>query len=430
MSLHRPSAEYLMNFRPSLSLGPFIVIWIALICVPIHAQVYELGNGSAKATATFSGGKLTVQSGNQKYEYTRAQVLDSRDGKYLGYYCAALRKSIRWPTSGSGSLYRLNGRTWEPSNMRVVRLMKGSSGSGSTSTKGTKGTKGVKGAKNIVGSWSANTTQGGKHTLVLNSDQTYTLKKHDEFNDLVSSERGKFVVTQSTTDKQEFILSCKDSNGFKSRCQGKWNDQGTKFRLIDSKKAKFVYQRASGPMLGGGKLGGGKKKLFRRRVTVFQPNKPLSPVTIKLKNTHQQEIVLIVATHLPRGKNWQSSMKKQQINLKPDAETSLVINRDSGGVNVTYFADTKEIIRQVPVAPRPLYDIAVYQKAVKSVEIDGTKNPPAKKINYALKSTGVYTIPAGTEVTAGHQVDIFDSAKEANNTGGVARYPKPKEFRK
>ena len=163
------------------------------------------------------------------------------------------------------------------------------------------------------------------------------------------------------------------------------------------------------------------RRMFRRTVKEFVPNPALAEVTIKINNSHSDEIVLMVAEHLPRGVNRNPNSK--QINVGAGKTVDLVVKRDSGGFIIVKDRDTGELISKTAVAPKPLYDIATYEMKVQSISIDIDGN---RKVRKGLKSLGVHTLPAGERLRDGVTIDMYTAAKNENNTGAVSRYPRPK----
>ena len=83
-----------------------------LVCVVIVSfggvvaraqQTFELQvpGTTVRSRADLSGQTLRItDSQGQTFAYVRERDFDTADGAYLGYYNLALKKALRWPTSG------------------------------------------------------------------------------------------------------------------------------------------------------------------------------------------------------------------------------------------------------------------------------------------------------------------------------------------
>lgn len=152
----------------------------------------------------------------------------------------------------------------------------------------------------------------------------------------------------------------------------------------------------------------------------IQPNPPLAPVPTRLINSDTKE-VLVRVTDLRTGAPF-------DVTIPPKRAKDLVLDRDSGAT----FVETYEVIDglgnsirrefSTPVPPAPLYDITVYEKFLQSIAIDRTGKSPNKieDINYQPKSIGLFMIPPGAEFRGG-DIDVYQSAKKANNPGAARR---------
>lgn len=82
------------------------------------------GQPALRSDARVDAQGLTIaDSSGNRFRYVRRPQLDSVDGKFLGYYCAAADRYVRWPVAGSGAMYLGESRggrvTWRQSQMQV-----------------------------------------------------------------------------------------------------------------------------------------------------------------------------------------------------------------------------------------------------------------------------------------------------------------------
>ena len=159
------------------------------------------------------------------------------------------------------------------------------------------------------------------------------------------------------------------------------------------------------------------QRLLQRSI---QPNPPLPPVATRLINSHTKEL-LVQVTDLRTG-------VPVDLTIPPRRAKDVMLDRDAGAT----FVETYEVsdgrgnsIRRefsTPVPPAPLYDITVYEKFLQSIAIDRTGKSPniIEDINYQPKSLGLFVIPPGAEFRGG-EVDVYQSAKNANNPGAARR---------
>lgn len=79
---------------------------------------------AAASVATIVGTDLVItDAAGQQFVYVRRPDLDSADGLYQGFFCAAANQLLRWPVAGTGSMQlgtRVPGKVvWNPSKMQV-----------------------------------------------------------------------------------------------------------------------------------------------------------------------------------------------------------------------------------------------------------------------------------------------------------------------
>jgi hypothetical protein len=85
------------------------------------------GQDALRSTAELAGGELVITDADGRiFRYQRRPELDGRTGDYLAFYCAAARRYLRWPASGTGRMF-LGERTgatlaWKESRMQIRRL--------------------------------------------------------------------------------------------------------------------------------------------------------------------------------------------------------------------------------------------------------------------------------------------------------------------
>lgn len=82
------------------------------------------GQPTLRSDARIDAQGLTIIDGSgNRFAYVRRPQLDSVDGRFLGYHCAAADRYVRWPVAGSGAMYLGESRggrvTWRQSQMQV-----------------------------------------------------------------------------------------------------------------------------------------------------------------------------------------------------------------------------------------------------------------------------------------------------------------------
>jgi len=110
----------------------FVAAWVATAAaasVAASADRFVLAvpeEPALQSTAERDGTRLiVVDAAGARFVYERSPDFDTSDGSYLGWYCAAADRMIRWPADDRGSLQigrRVGGRlTWSASRMVVQR---------------------------------------------------------------------------------------------------------------------------------------------------------------------------------------------------------------------------------------------------------------------------------------------------------------------
>ncbi len=82
------------------------------------------GQADVSSAAELSGDRLTVIDANgTSFVYQHRRDLDTPNGRFLGFYCRAADRYLRWPVSGSGTMYlgSLQGPqvVWRESRMQI-----------------------------------------------------------------------------------------------------------------------------------------------------------------------------------------------------------------------------------------------------------------------------------------------------------------------
>ncbi|XZE55398.1 hypothetical protein SH139x_001409 [Planctomycetaceae bacterium SH139] len=158
----------------------------------------------------------------------------------------------------------------------------------------------------------------------------------------------------------------------------------------------------------------------------MRPNPPLPPAATRLVNTHSSEL-LVRITDLRSG-------TFVDLAIPAGGSRNFEFQRDSGATFVESYqvADPlgnvfqQQFVTAVP--PVVYYDVTVYEKFLQSIAIDRTGKSPQRieDINYQPKGVGYFVIPPG-DLFPGGDLDVFRSAKRANNPGAV-RPLDPKTF--
>ncbi len=71
------------------------------------------------------GHLVIVDAAGTRFDYERAQRLDSPDGRYLGFFSAVAGQAVRWPISGTGTMLigDAAGKAWRPGGSRSRRFV-------------------------------------------------------------------------------------------------------------------------------------------------------------------------------------------------------------------------------------------------------------------------------------------------------------------
>jgi hypothetical protein len=85
-------------------------------------QLTVPGEPALTSSAVLTQTELRIRDPQgQEFVYVREPQLDSADGRYAGFYSAATQQSLRWPTTGNGSMSvgDANGGQWRESRQQV-----------------------------------------------------------------------------------------------------------------------------------------------------------------------------------------------------------------------------------------------------------------------------------------------------------------------
>ncbi len=154
----------------------------------------------------------------------------------------------------------------------------------------------------------------------------------------------------------------------------------------------------------------------------FVPNPPLPPIEILLANTHQDELLILLADR-------RSQQSPQKLRIPAGSQLPVTIERDAGGTIIETvsirdgFGNWAEEQYTTPVPPSILYDLSVYEIFLQSIAIDrtGTSPNPIEDVNFQPRSIGFFLLPPGGELTEGSRLDVHRIAEEQENPGGVRR---------
>jgi len=158
----------------------------------------------------------------------------------------------------------------------------------------------------------------------------------------------------------------------------------------------------------------------------MRPNPPLPPAVTRLVNTHTSEL-LVRVTDLRSGTFVDLAIPaggSRNFEFQRDAGATFVERYQVAGPLGNVFQ--QQFVTAVP--PVVYYDVTVYEKFLQSIAIDRTGKSPQRieDINYQPKGVGYFVIPPG-DLFPGGELDVFRSAKRANNPGAV-RPLDPKTF--
>jgi hypothetical protein len=159
-----------------------------------------------------------------------------------------------------------------------------------------------------------------------------------------------------------------------------------------------------------------RPRLISRQVV---PNEPLEPVNVVFSNSHDLELWLIIRD--TRAKNAAAELKIPAGQAKP-----VELERDAGSTAVESWeiplrsGEVQLEQRRIPIPPRQIYQVSVYELFRQSIAIDGTKKGKGKveDVNYSPKSVGKFPIPAGATLTDS-TVDVYNAARRQKNPGAV-----------
>lgn len=147
------------------------------------------------------------------------------------------------------------------------------------------------------------------------------------------------------------------------------------------------------------------------------PETPLEPVMVELYNSHAKEIWVLVT-------DFRDPNKPQRLKIPANKSKTVEFDRDAGSrieslheVRLPGGGIARER-RTAAVAPKPLYEISVYELIAQSTYIDRTRPGTAPEIDHAPRSVGSFVVPATFQ---GGRSDIYQAARRQNNAGGVRR---------
>lgn len=159
-------------------------------------------------------------------------------------------------------------------------------------------------------------------------------------------------------------------------------------------------------------------QLIRRTILA---DTPLPPARVVFTNGHNEEVV---ARLVETG----AGQAPRELRIPPGQSVEYPIERDGGGVIEEVYlvpgplGELVEETVQVPIPPKPLYQLVVYANRVTSVYFDRTKNKSAipDESSTSLVSLGVFTLPAGDRLQNGDQIDVYREAVTRRNPGAAA----------
>jgi hypothetical protein len=159
-----------------------------------------------------------------------------------------------------------------------------------------------------------------------------------------------------------------------------------------------------------------------------QANPPLPPAELELRNTHRYALVVLLG-------DARQGQQFETIRIEPNSSATVSLERDAGATiqetleirSPAGVWDRQQLVTEIP--PTAIYDLSVYEEHLQSIAIDRTgKSPnPIEDVNYVPKSVGWLALPAGAELPAHGQLDVYPLARDAKNPGAVRRMD-PKQF--
>lgn len=154
-------------------------------------------------------------------------------------------------------------------------------------------------------------------------------------------------------------------------------------------------------------------------------NSQLTPAKLELTNTHHYALVVLLG-------DTRNGALFETIRIEPNHSHTLTLDRDAGATAIETVEtrsaagvwERQQFVTAIP--PAAYYDLSIYEEHLQSIAIDATgKSPnPIEDVNYVPKSVGWLPLPAGAELPANGQLDVYPRAKAANNPGAVRRMDK------
>ena len=436
-----------------------------------------------KSQATLSATQLQIRgSDGSVTSYARSQQHDSADGKWLGYYSAAARQIIRWPSSNSGGLeigsevagrvaYRPSKMTIRTSHTRSMNKPVLPPVNPAVSNPNLQ----PGGAPGQVGGVVANLAASKLFDLV---SQRKKLPSAQMLRIATTDVRGApWLLSRSSGSSLRAISSGSSGADWFATPVGQGYirlqtyRQGKVYSLSASNRSnlglapaaqdpqqlwmvsagmgqnQFWLQNAAFPGTCLAHSGAGALALqplaFNQaqmwspyvapQVTGFQPfyrsvtsqfvaNPPLPPAKLTLDNRHRYALVIALGDSR-KGADF------EQLRIEPGQSLTLELERDSGAriVETVEYRTLlggwrrEEYVTAVP--PSVQYDLSVYEEHLQSIAIDrtGTSPNPIEDVNYVPKSVGWLPLPVGEGLPEVSRMDLYAKAKQARNPGGVRR---------
>lgn len=151
-------------------------------------------------------------------------------------------------------------------------------------------------------------------------------------------------------------------------------------------------------------------------------NAQLPPAQLELQNSQRSALIVLLG-------DVRQGASVETIRIESGSTKTITLDRDAGSTIVETIEirspagiwDRQELVTAIP--PAALYDLSVYEEHLQSIAIDRTgKSPnPIEDVNYVPKSIGWMPLPAGAELPAYGQLDVYSRAKSSNNPGAVRR---------